>query len=403
MAPALTALIIAPDDFPRKYKDYDAACRAVNLEPNGHCYLVCQVTTAAGPRTLLTVDLNLLPGSYEAGTPDHASVPGTDRSEETASRAGTPGSGRYPPHPLPQGPDPRLPRHPPEAPRGPHEILSNWGQRPGRPTVPAPPRLTPEGEVQGLAVARVRFGVVRNPDARASTGAQPRGANAPGRLVVELQTARVPADRMDAFDAVVQMPRGAHTAPDETGHLAEATAAYFAQRVDDQTSTAWATPGRFDPDQVSAVLDSVRQQLQDLATRGGAPAPAAALAAGIGANLIRAPEMRLKEDISWIIDICVIGIGFATGQPHLVAGAAKHLVHTELENALEHAVSDILHDWLNPTAPAAPGRSHDDPTPAAEARHQPDSSGPYQITLADSDIQPDDEDHIDPGHPSPSI
>jgi len=98
-----------------------------------------------------------------------------------------------------------------------------------------------------------------------------------------------------------------------------------------------------------------------------------------------------------------MGIGFATGQPHLVAAAAKHLVHTELENALEHAVSDILHDWLNPTAPAAPGRSHDDPTRAAEARHQPDSSGPYQITLADSDIQPDDEGHIDPGHRSPGI
>ena len=50
MAQARKALIIAPDDVPGEYGDYGAACQALNLEPNGHCYVVCRVSTAAGPR-----------------------------------------------------------------------------------------------------------------------------------------------------------------------------------------------------------------------------------------------------------------------------------------------------------------------------------------------------------------
>jgi hypothetical protein len=115
MAPVWTALIIAPDSFPDKYASYDAACRALNLEPNGHGYLVCLVTTAAGSRTLLAVDLTLLPDHYEAGIPDQASVPGTDRSEEAASKP-------VAPNPLEDLPDQAIlqDRDPLETHRGPH-------------------------------------------------------------------------------------------------------------------------------------------------------------------------------------------------------------------------------------------------------------------------------------------
>jgi hypothetical protein len=305
---------------------------------------------------------------------------------------------------------------------------------------PAPPPRRPEGEARGLAVARVRFGVVRNPAATANKIAWPRHTNPLGRLVVELQTASVPADRTGTFDAVVRMSRGAHAAHDETGSLAEATAAYFAQWVDDQTTTVWATPGVLGPAEVSAVLDScqqslldsVKRQLQGLATGGGAPVPAAGLAAGIGANLILAPEMRLEEGISSIIDICVLGIGVATGQPHLVVATARHLLHTGFDGALEHGVSEILNGLLNPTAPAAPGPVRrrpgspgwnqparpgqpvsppdhepdvirEGPTPAAEAQRQPDSSGQYPVTPPDSVIQPrpDGEDDTGVSRPSP--
>src|SRR5215467_2090059 len=93
------------------------------------------------------------------------------------------------------------------------------------------------GEVRRLAVARVRFGVVRNAATRADGWALLRDAD--GRLVVELQTASVPADRSYTFDAAVRTSRSAHPALDETGSLAKATAEYFTQWVDDQTRTAW--------------------------------------------------------------------------------------------------------------------------------------------------------------------
>jgi hypothetical protein len=85
MAQARKALIIAPDDFPGEYDDYAAACQALNLEPNEHCYVVCRVSTAAGPRTLLTVDLDLLQDTEKAGTSDQASLLSAGRSKETAS------------------------------------------------------------------------------------------------------------------------------------------------------------------------------------------------------------------------------------------------------------------------------------------------------------------------------
>ncbi len=66
MTQARKALIIAPDDVPWEFDDYAAACRVLNLEPNRHCYVVCRVSTAAGPRTLLTADLGLLQDTEEA-------------------------------------------------------------------------------------------------------------------------------------------------------------------------------------------------------------------------------------------------------------------------------------------------------------------------------------------------
>ena len=85
MAHARKALIIAPDDVPGEYDDYAAACQALNLEPNKHCYVVCRVSTAAGPRTLLTVDLDLLQDTEKADTSDQASLLSAGRSKETAS------------------------------------------------------------------------------------------------------------------------------------------------------------------------------------------------------------------------------------------------------------------------------------------------------------------------------
>jgi hypothetical protein len=88
MTRAWRALIIAPDNFPDDYGDYAAACRELKLEPNGHCYLVCLISTADRPRTLLTVDLALLPGIDEAGLLDQATQPGADPSTKIASGTG---------------------------------------------------------------------------------------------------------------------------------------------------------------------------------------------------------------------------------------------------------------------------------------------------------------------------
>lgn len=63
------ALFIAPDDVPWEFDDHAAACQALNLEPNRHCYVVCRVSTAAGTRTLLTADLGLLQDTEKADKP----------------------------------------------------------------------------------------------------------------------------------------------------------------------------------------------------------------------------------------------------------------------------------------------------------------------------------------------
>jgi hypothetical protein len=155
MTRAWRALIIAPDNFPSKYDDYVAACRELKLEPNGHCYLVCLVSTADVPRTLLTVDLALLPGIDEAGLPDQASLPSTDRSKETASGTGTPGPRGHRPRRGP--PDPRGPQ-PGQRPEVSNEEFLRWLRQdayspegnsplwghPALPSIPAPPPDPPE-------------------------------------------------------------------------------------------------------------------------------------------------------------------------------------------------------------------------------------------------------------------
>lgn len=84
MTQARKALFIAPDDVPWEFDDYAAACRALNLEPNRHCYVVCRVST----RTLLTADLGLLQDTEKADTSDQASLRSAGRSKETASGTG---------------------------------------------------------------------------------------------------------------------------------------------------------------------------------------------------------------------------------------------------------------------------------------------------------------------------
>jgi hypothetical protein len=229
------------------------------------------------------------------------------------------------------------------------------------------------GEVQRLAIARVRFGV---PDQ-----VRPLARLRRARLVVELQIASVPADRRGTFEAVIQRSRGPLPVHATSGDLVNATAAYFAQWVDNQTRIVWVTPRDLAPANVSVVLDScqqslldsVRRQVEGLAVVGGAPAPVAELAGGIGTNLVLEQEMRLKEVVSSFIDICVMAVGFATGQLHLVACAGKHLLHSQFNNALEHGASELLQGFLSPATPGAlgPGGPETRDQPARGHRDQP--------------------------------
>ena len=145
MTRAWRALIIAPDNFPGKYDDYVAACRELKLEPNGHCYLVCLISTADVTRTLLTVDLPLLPDIYEAGLRDQATLPGADRSTEIVSGTGPSDPGMHPLWDLGgyRSGDQGLPRHLPDPEKfGPG--LPAWGFVPPSRIIPAPPSTPPE-------------------------------------------------------------------------------------------------------------------------------------------------------------------------------------------------------------------------------------------------------------------
>ena len=184
MTRAWRALIIAPDNFPDEYDDYVAACRKLKLEPNGHCYLVCLISTADVPRTLLTVDLPLSPDIYEAGTPAQASLPGADRSTEAASRAGPPDPGMHPLWDVGgyRSGDQRLPRHLPDPEKfGPG--LPTWGVDLSSPISPAPPStpLEPPEPVRRPASPSRK----RNPFVRFCEPASPY-ARQPNRPLVQL-------------------------------------------------------------------------------------------------------------------------------------------------------------------------------------------------------------------------
>ena len=127
MTQARRALIIAPDDFPREYEDYVAACRALNLEPNEqHCYVVCRVSTAAGPRTLLTVDLGPLQDAEKPDTSDQVGLLSAGRSKEAATGTGA-GSGRGMPRPPPSGGPPISPLREPSAASAPGQEPNPFG------------------------------------------------------------------------------------------------------------------------------------------------------------------------------------------------------------------------------------------------------------------------------------
>jgi len=216
--------------------------------------------------------------------------------------------------------------------------------------------------VRGVAVARMRFCEI--PDAAASVVGWrgERRSIVRARLVVELQIASVPADERGSFDAVLRMSLETLPADDVSERLVGATAEYFADTADNQVRILFETPGSLGPEEVSAVLDRCQQKLLDLvkapveqlATLGGAPPLAAELAGGIGADFVLDSEIRLEEGISAIIDICVIGIGSVTGQPHLVAVAIKHLSRTGFHEAVQRGASKILEGLRKPAAPAAP-------------------------------------------------
>ena len=161
--------------------------------------------------------------------------------------------------------------------------------------------------------------------------------------------------------AVLRMSRETPSADDLSERLADATAEYVADTADNQARILFEMPGSLGPEEVNAVLDGCQQKLVDMvkapveqvAAGVGAPPLATGLAAGIGADFVLAREIRLAEGISAIIDICVIGIGYAAGQPHLVAVAVKHLSRIGFHEAVQRGVSEILEGLRKPAAPPA--------------------------------------------------
>jgi hypothetical protein len=67
----------------------------------------------------------------------------------------------------------------------------------------------------------------------------------------------------------------------------------------------------------------------------------------------RLGRLTREESVSAIIDICVIGIAYATAQPHLVAVAVKHLSRTAFHEAVQRGAYEILKDLRKPAAPSA--------------------------------------------------
>jgi hypothetical protein len=206
-------------------------------------------------------------------------------------------------------------------------------------------------DVRREAVARMRFREKPDPAASAVRA----------RLLVELQIASGPADEGGSVDAALRMSRETPSADGLGERFEDAIAEYVADTFDNQARILFETPDFLGPEEAGAVLDRCQQELVDLvkalveqrATAGGAPSLAAALAGGIGADFVLAPEISREESVSAIIDICVIGIGYATAQPHLVAVAVKHLSRTVFHEAVQRGAYEILKDLRKPAAPSA--------------------------------------------------
>lgn len=296
MTRAWRALIIAPDNFPDEYDDYVAACRQLKLEPNGHCYLVCLISTADVPRTLLTVDLPLSPDIYEAGTPDQASLPGADRSTEAASSGGPAGPRRAPPWDVGgyRSGDQGLPRHGPD-PEESGPGLPAWGDVLPSPIIPAPPSTPPEPpEPVRRAASPSRK---RNPFVRFCEPASPY-ARQPNRPLVQLV---LDLDRATLKGVAVWNPPGklviAAKADEEVkAALREAFADAAAQVVIDRLWPPHAPPaGLADLDTAITVLQARLEPQTLLLKMINAAARVAAVHAGFG---VAAPLVgQFAEDL----------------------------------------------------------------------------------------------------------
>lgn len=171
----------------------------------------------------------------------------------------------------------------------------------------------------------------------------------PRRLVIEREVAAAPSD--PRLDEIRRLSGEEHQGEDERHRLVDATAEYFADRIDNGVfgqvgPQRWEIRDMPNPAAVSEALDRSQQWLRGLiegplksaGTQLGVALPVAELISSVGANFVTDPVARRIQGVSRVIDIVGIGFGAATGMHPVVVASIEHLARTEISETISETI-----------------------------------------------------------------
>jgi len=227
---------------------------------------------------------------------------------------------------------------------------------------PRAPQLEVRGQPASTAPlaasrARTRAEMLRSTEVGNPTRGrpQPPPTSRSGRLLGQRDAAAVPRAENNAGGQAVERSTEAGPESDRPGlrdKFTDATAEYVAEKIIlfAPQRLQWASTDLLNPADLSTALDRCQQALHNLAqhpvdellTRAGAAPSVAAVASGIGANLVLAPMDQLIGSTSQLIDVAGILIGAVTGLHPLLIASANRLANVEVQNATAHVLAEAL-------------------------------------------------------------
>ena len=170
---------------------------------------------------------------------------------------------------------------------------------------------------------------------------------------------------------------------DMFAHVREATGTYLTDRIDTRLGAIrlddqlWESSRTFIPGEAARTLDLTNNSINDAVSGAmreafvstGMPIDPAGIISGITADLVLAPVSEPIGEAKKIIELVGLCIAVVTLQPALAVACAKALIHEEIKDLIDKAISEIMgpHETVTTvTSKATPAT--DSPASISEAQ-----------------------------------